>query len=108
MSTTTERELGYALGMVERRVNLAATIGKSSTQNEAISVHRSVCGAVKEVRKHHKNILGSIDNEGAGHAMQCQALLATVEKWRDMSRSSLEGWGVSDADIESIEEAVGL
>jgi len=66
MSTTTERELGYALGMVERRVNLAATIGKSSTQNEAISVHKSVCGAVKEVRKHHKNILGSIDTRALG------------------------------------------
>ena len=108
MSTYTEQQLGYAMGMLERRVALASTIGKSNTQKEAVMTHRGICGAVKEVRKHHKNILSRIDNEGAGHALQSQALLETVEKWLDMSRQSLGAWGVSDAEVHSVEEGVGI
>jgi hypothetical protein len=108
MTINTKQELGYALGMMERRVELASNIGKSLSKQDAIIVHRSVCGAVKEVRKHHKNILSHIDDEGAGHARQSKALLDTAEEWLQMSRLSLASWGVGDSATNEIEKGVGI
>jgi hypothetical protein len=108
MSTYTEQQLGYAMGMVERRMNTVVELDKSTSQKQAVANHRSVCGAVKEVRKHHHNILQRIDNESAQHALQAGELLKTVEVWLGLSRTQLSKWGVSDNETRSIEEGVGI
>ena len=108
MSTYTQQELGYAMGMLERRMNTVVDLDKSTTQKQAIANHRSICGAVKEVRKHHHNILQRIDNESAQHALQAGELVKTVEVWLDMSRAVLSKWGTPDTEVRSIEEGVGI
>lgn len=103
MNAYTREELGYAKGMVERRTNLIARLNNAETQKQALMNHREVCGAVREVRKHHRNILQRIDNESAEHALRSGELVETVEAWLDMSRVVLNNWGVRDSDVQSLE-----
>jgi hypothetical protein len=103
MTINTKQELIHATGMVERRVALASTIGKSNTQKEAVMTHQEMCGAVREVTKHRHNIVQSIDNESAGHAISADALLATAQGWLEQSRLALGRWGVSESEIKRIE-----
>lgn len=103
-----KQELKYAQGMVERRMNMVADLDKSTSRKQAVANHRSVCGAVKEVRKHHHNILQRIDNDSAQHALQAGELLKTVEVWLGLSRTQLDRWGVSSSEARSIEGEVGL
>lgn len=103
MSAYTKEELGYANGMVERRANLIARLNDAETQKQALMNHREVCGAVREVRKHHHNILQRIDNESAEHALQSGELVAIVEAWLEKSRAVLNNWGVRESDVQSLE-----
>ena len=103
MSTYAKEELGYAMGMVERRVNLVASLDDAPTQKQAMMNHREVCGAVREVRKHHNNILQRIDDDSAQQAKQAGELVKTVEVWLDMSRAVLSKWGVGESDVQSVE-----
>lgn len=106
MSVNTVRELQYARGMVERRMDMAKSIGRASSRREAEDVFRSVCGAVKEVTKHRRNILNEIDDEGAKHALDANGLLSVVTVWQERSAEELAGWGVSEAEVARIEREV--
>ncbi len=108
MSTYTEQQLAFATGMVERRAGTVQQLEKCMSKDQAVATHRSVCGAVKEVRKHHRNILERVDNVSAGHAIKCGELLETVEGWLGLSRGNLAGWGSTPSEVRSIEDGVGL
>lgn len=106
MSLNTARELKHARGMVERRRDLAEVVGSANSRRHAEDIFRSLCGAVKEVSKHRKNIFDEIDNESAVHAIEVQGLLDTVTAWKERSSVELAGWGATEDEISSIERFV--
>ena len=106
MSIRTAQELKHARGMVERRQDLAEVIGSANSRRHAEDIFRSLCGAVKEVSKHRKNIFDEIDNESASHAIEVQNLLDMVTAWKERSSVELAGWGATEEEILSIERGV--
>jgi len=101
------RELGYAEGMVERRSKQAESIGKSASKKEAMSIYRSMTACIKEVSKHYRNILRSVDNESAGHAIDAIALVHTARSWHEKSLEELSAWGVTNDEVRTINTEVG-
>lgn len=108
MTIKTSQELKHAEGVVERRRNIANNVGDSTTKKEALYRHGELSGAVREVRKHLNNILMEVDNEGAGHALSAQELLAETLGWVDNSRLALSDWGFTESEISSIEKGAGI
>ncbi len=108
MTIRTSQELKHAEGVVQRRQQVAESIGNSDSKSQALYAHGEVCGAVREVAKHRDNILGDIDNEGAGHAIRVNELHDITLEWLSRSRGALTGWGVSASELRSMEEAKGV
>lgn len=106
MNTSASQELRYAQGMVERRIDMVTGLNDAETRKRAIMNHESICGAVREVRKHHNNIVQLIDDHSAQQALQCAELVKTVETWLDMSRAVLAKWGVGESDVQKIEGGI--
>lgn len=103
MTTTANQELRYAQGMVERRLNMVASLHDAETQKQAMQNHQEICGAVREVSRHRHNILQRIDNETALQAIQVGELLEKVNGWLEQSRVVLSKWGVGESDIKRME-----
>lgn len=108
MTVKSSMELKHAEGVVQRRQQVAENIGNSDSKSQALFAHSEVCGAVREVAKHRRNILDEIDNEGAGHAIRVNELHEVVLEWLSRSRVALTGWGVSTNELRSMEEAKGV
>ena len=75
-----KNELKYAMGMMERRVVEASTIGKAESARQAEATYRSMAGAVREVRKHQGNIIKAIDDSTALEAKQVMSLLVMLSR----------------------------
>jgi hypothetical protein len=101
-----KNELKYAQGMLERRVDEASTIGKATSARQAEATFRSMTACVREVTKHQKNILNSIDDTTALEATQVMSLLDTATVWKTRARADLERWGMAEAQVNRIDEEV--
>tara|TARA_B110000503_G_C6922598_1_gene319336 strand:- start:152 stop:418 length:267 start_codon:yes stop_codon:yes gene_type:complete len=83
---------------------MALTIGSSTNGREAKATYRSICGGLREVIKHHRNILGSVDDSGALHALKAMELVDRVQSWREASLAELGSFGIDRLEIRQIEE----
>jgi hypothetical protein len=101
-------EVKFATGMLERRMAEASTIGKATSRHEAVTVYRSMCSAVREVRKHYTNVLSVIDDVTAGFALQILPLLETAEKWQSKAMEATFEWGVTRAQADEIAKEIGV
>lgn len=106
MNTNAKQELRYAMGMVERRIDMVAGLDDAETRTQAVANHKGVCGAVREVRKHYHNIVQAVDNDSAQQALQCSELVKTVETWLGLSRAVLATKGIGESEVQRIEEGV--
>jgi len=104
----TKNEVKYAVGMVERRMEEATTIGKADSVKRATQTYRSMTSAVREVTKHHANILNHIDDSTARNASEVLELLVTVTDWRARARTDLVRWGLTEGEIANIDREVGI
>jgi hypothetical protein len=103
-----KQEVKYAMGMVERREEEAKSIGKAESVRQATATYRSMAGALREVRKHHANILNAIDDSTASVAMEVTGLLAKTTGWVSLARTDLVRWGLNETEINNINREVGI
>ena len=103
-----KNEVKYAVGMVERRQEEAKTIGKAESARQATATYRSMAGALREVKKHHANILNAIDDSTANSAIEVTGLLMTATGWVSLARIDLVRWGMAEAEINNIDREVGI
>jgi len=103
-----KQEVKYAMGMVERREEEAKSIGKAESVRQATATYRSMAGALREVRKHHANILNAIDDSTASVAMEVTGLLAKATGWVSLARTDLVRWGLNETEINNINREVGI
>jgi lysyl-tRNA synthetase class I len=95
-------ELKYAVGMAERRVVEASTIGKAESARQAEATYRSMTACVREVKKHQNNILNAIEDSTAMEAKQVMSLLVTVTDWQYRAGEDLKRFGVSQEQVDRI------
>lgn len=100
-------ELRSAEGMIERREKQAESIGSSGSKKEAMILHRSMTSCIKEVSKHYRNILRSVDNESAGHAITAIELVHKARSWHEKSLDALGAWGVTEDEVRTLNTEVG-
>jgi hypothetical protein len=101
-------EVKFAVGMLERRMNEASRIGTAESRHEAVTAFRSMCGAVREIRKHYANVLAVVDDISAGYALEIIPLLETAEKWQGLAREAMLEWGVTEAQAKEITKEMGV
>ena len=101
-----KNEVKYAVGMVERRQEESETIGRAESARQATATYRSMAGALREVKKHHTNILNAIDDSTARDASQVLELLVTVTDWKARARTDLVRWGLTETEIANIDGEV--
>jgi len=103
MSNETQR----AIDVLERNMGEAADIGKAKSRHEAVTAFRSMCGAVRQIRREYKNVLTAVDDTSAGYALEILPLLETAEKWQVMALEAMLEWGVTRKQAEDIEREIG-
>jgi hypothetical protein len=101
-------EVKYAEGMLSRRADVIERIGKAESRHEAIEAYRSMCGALREVRKHQANILSAIDDSTATVATKVMGLLMTATGWVSLARTDLVRFGLTESEIGNIDREVGV
>jgi hypothetical protein len=103
-----KNELKYAVGMVERREEEAKTIGSAQSAKQATMTYRSMAGALREVKKHHANVLNAIDDSTASSAIEVTGLLMKATVWASLARTDLVRWGLNETEINNIDREVGI
>jgi hypothetical protein len=94
--------------MLERRMADAERIGGAMSRHEAVTVFRSMCGAVREIRKHYANVLTAVDDVSAKYALDILPLLETAEKWQGEARGAMFAFGVTPAQADEIAREIGV
>jgi len=100
-------EVKYAVGMLERRMGEASRIGTAESRHGAVEDFRSMCGAVREIRKHYRNVLASVDDTSAKYALEILPLLETAEKWQGLARDAMLEWGVTREQADDMAREIG-
>ena len=113
MITNTKRvnvsmEAGHARGMVERRQELVKKIGLEESRWEALHAYTELAGCVREVAKHHNNIVSVVDDASAGYALETSLLLDNSRKWLAQSELACRALGVTDTEITNIKTQMGV
>lgn len=106
MVVNIKKETMYAVGMVERRMVEASTIGKAKSVAQAKATYRSMSACVREVTKHHKNIMSSVADDTALEASQVMSLLVMALEWQARALADAGLWGASDSDLANIDREV--
>jgi len=101
-------ELKYAQGMVERRQESIRKIGLESSRSEVLGTYRSLSACLREVTKHHNNIVALLDDSTAGLAIETSALVDNSRMWLAQSELACRAWGVTDSELAEVRRGVGV
>ena len=103
-----KKELVYAQGMIERRQDVIEGLGKESNRYGALASYRTLAGCLREVQRHHNNIMAGLDDKSSGSALLTSALLDNCRVWLAQSGEVCEGWGVSPLELSGIRTVMGV
>jgi len=101
-------EAKFARGMVERRQASIDKIGLEESRVQALETYRSLAACLREVTKHHNNIMGLVDDSTAGLAIETSALIDNSRKWLAQSELACRAWGVVDTELAEVRRGAGV
>ena len=102
----TKQELRSAQGMLRRRYELMERIGFEESKGEAWNAFQAMLTCVKEVRKHHKNILDAVDDRTAELALRANDVLWESEDALRSAEENLSKWGFTQAEADNLRNVV--
>ena len=103
-----KKELVYAQGMIERRQDVIEGLGKESNRYGALASYRTLAGCLREVQRHHNNIMAGLDDKSAGPALETSLLVDVCKGRLAQSARVCEGWGVSPLELAGIRTVMGV
>ena len=101
-----DSELAYAKGMVSRRQNVVESLGLEGSSAEAVGAYRSLAGCLREVLKHHNNVMSMVNDATAGAALESSLLVDSCRAWLEMSARSCMSFGISEDVLAGIRREV--
>jgi len=107
MTINTKEEIRWANNVVERRREVADSLGTEPALGYAIENYRSLLMGLKECKRHLGNALGAVDDSNADVAIEAHSSLELVSEWVATAENNLrDNWGQDDSSINKVREGI--
>lgn len=102
----TNQEVRWAQSVVERRREVADSVGTEPAVGYAIENYRSLLMGLKECKRHIANAVNAVDDSNANIAVGAYKSLELISDWVSKAEDSLRSvWALEDSRIIDIRRA---